>query len=62
MSGPLPNAATTTVFLASGGKMTLPLCSRCKKLDISAGDEVKLRREKVQLGRCRCTKREKGER
>jgi hypothetical protein len=50
------------VQLASGTIMKVRECSVCKKPEISARDEEKLRREKVQLGRCRCTKREKGAR
>ena len=57
---PRPSPATIDVALAGGGIMKLPLCKVCQKPEISARDEAKLRREKVQLGRCRCTKRQKG--
>lgn len=54
-----PKSKTIDVSLARGGILRLPLCGVCQKPNISPKDEAKLRLEKVQLGRCRCTKRQK---
>lgn len=59
MTIPPPAGGTVMVALARGGKIKLWLCPVCQKPEISARDEEKLRREKVQLGRCRCTAAEK---
>lgn len=48
-----------TVELARGGKLKVSVCFLCHKPEISAKDEERLRREKVQLGRCRCGPAEK---
>lgn len=59
MTLPPPAGGWMTVELARGGKLKVSVCFLCHKPEISAKDEERLRREKVQLGRCRCGPAEK---